>query len=157
MKTSVIRKAFFVAMVMMVAGLFSASAQNSREFFFDKKMNDSGKMESKTKYEFVEKGLAQAVYKYEYMYDETNRLIKTEFYKWNETEKEWQLKSCINHIYNELENCVKLEYAIWNKKAKKYNEVSERASYWLDNEGNILSYFMTKENINTFGKFTLAN
>ncbi len=157
MKTMEIRKAFFVAVVMMVAGVFSASAQNSKEFFFDKKMNDFGKMDSKTKYEFVQKGLAQAVYKYEYAYDQKNRLTKEEFYRWNEYNEEWKLASCLNYVYNDNENRVELEYMTWNMVTNKYNEVSEKAIYWYDHSGNILSYFMSKENINTFEEFTLAN
>jgi len=157
MKTSVNFRTILVVVVMMVAGVISASAKDSEDCFFDKKRNESGQLISKTKYEFVQKGLAQAVYKYEYSYDEMNRLEKEEFYKWNESEKKWQIASCLNHIYSDYDNRVELEYMTWNLNANKFNETSEKAVYWYDNSGNILSYFMSKENINTFDEFTLAN
>ncbi|MDR1369777.1 MAG: hypothetical protein LBJ72_06585 [Dysgonamonadaceae bacterium] len=34
---------------------------------------------------------------------------------------------------------------------------SEKAVYWYDDSGNVLSYFMSKKNINIFEEFTLAN
>ncbi len=157
MKTTRNFKTFFVTMVIVMTGIVSVSAQNSSEYFFDKKRNDSGQMISKTKYEFVAKGLAQAVYKSEYKYDEMNRLVKEELYGWNETKEQWQIVSCVNRIYSDKDNRMEMEYQTWNPKTKTYNEVSDKATYWYDNTGNILSYFMSKKNINTFEEFTFAN
>jgi len=157
MKTQVNFRTILVVMVMLVTGVVSANAHDSRECFFDKKRNESGQLISKTKYEFVQKGLAQAVYRYEYSYDEMNRLSKEELYGWNESGKKWQIVSCLNHTYSDYDNRVELEYMTWDVKANKFNEITEKAVYWYDNSGNVLSYFMSKKNIDTFEEFTLAN
>ncbi len=132
MKTSIM-KSVCVAIVMLVSGLMTTSAQSN--FFFDKKY-ENGRISSSTKYELGYSGLYEQTYKFEYSYNESGSMTKKERFEWNSRKEAWTPVYLISLCVDENSNTSAYQLATWNKKTKTYNVPSEKMTYQLDDEGN---------------------
>jgi hypothetical protein len=153
MKTKAIYTAILV-IITITTNIFSASAQTSSDFFFDKKYQDE-KVISSTKYELGYSGLYEKKHLSEYSYDEWGRISKKLTFHWNSKKSEWIPNYSIEYGYSLLENSFTAEYATWNKKENKYNDASERAIYQMDTLGSFLSCTFVKVQANGIEKLAM--
>lgn len=58
--------------------------------------------------------------KYNYTYDEQQRLVKKEVLKWNSCSATWENSHCLNYEYGA--SGYSIEYALWNKSASEYGK-----------------------------------
>lgn len=68
--------------------------------------------------------------KHDFKYDDQNRVIEKETFKWNSSKDEWVPYCKINLTYTSDQ--VVMNYGKWNNKSKAYNEAQERNVYELD-------------------------
>ena len=91
----------------------ATSVASVSNFAYNSEINN-GKVESQTVYEVQNQQYLQPHLKYNYTYDEQNRLIQKEVLKWTIT-------------YGTDETAV--EYASWNAKTNAYSNIKEKAVY----------------------------
>ena len=154
MKTTAIKSAF-IAIIAIASSIFSVSAQDYSNYFFDRK-TENGQVVSSTRYELGYSGLFEKTHLYEYSYDELGNLAKKETFKWNSRKSEWIPEYCIEHSYSVIDNSINTEYSAWNKKENKFNPVSEKATYWMDDLGNIVSCGFSKAIDKTYEETTMV-
>ena len=65
--------------------------------------------------------------KYNYTYDEQERLVKKEVLKWNSIYEKWEHSHCLNYVYNM--SGFSLEYALWNNKESDYTKTIAKQIY----------------------------
>ncbi|WP_163173989.1 DUF3836 domain-containing protein [Bacteroides sp. 51] len=68
--------------------------------------------------------------KHDFKYDDQNRVVEKETFKWDSNKEEWMPYCKIDLTYTSDQ--VVLNYGKWNKKSKAYNEAQERNVYELD-------------------------
>jgi hypothetical protein len=84
--------------------------------------------------------------KYNFTYDEQNRLTGKETLRWNAEEGQWVNESMMNYTYNAEGYSVELAY--WNKNVKLYSDAREKCEYTLV-DNNIMEVATYKWNITT--------
>ena len=94
----------------------ATSVASVSNFAYNSEINN-GKVESQTVYEVQNQQYLQPHLKYNYTYDEQNRLIQKEVLKWNKQAQK----------YGTDETAV--EYASWNAKTNAYSNIKEKAVY----------------------------
>ena len=62
--------------------------------------------------------------KYNYQYDDKNRVLEQENLKWDGTSNKWINDICIKYEY--IGNCVTTNYYKWDKRKKNYILMPER-------------------------------
>ena len=65
--------------------------------------------------------------KYNYTYDEQERLVKKEVLKWNSIYEKWEHSHCLNYVYDMFG--VSLEYALWGNEEVGYNKTIAKQVY----------------------------
>lgn len=65
--------------------------------------------------------------KYNYTYDEQQRLVKKEALKWNLYSEKWENSYCLDYIYDA--SGYSIEYALWNRVASDYTDVVAKQTY----------------------------
>lgn len=82
--------------------------------------------------------------KYNYTYDEQQRLVKKEILKWDSFYKQWERKHCLNYVYDMFGYSV--EYASWNAKEADYTDIVAKQIYdeSMNNVVAITSYEWNK-------------
>ena len=58
--------------------------------------------------------------KYNYTYDEQQRLVKKEVLKWNAISEGWEPSHCLNYVYDQFG--FTLTYALWNNEETDYTK-----------------------------------
>jgi hypothetical protein len=153
MKTKVFLSAI---VVLFTTSIFSASAQTTPKFFFDREY-ENGKVISSTEYELKDSGRHEKAHLSTYSYDEWGNLAKRETFKWNPEASAWMPVYFIEFSYDILNSALVSEYATWNQKENKFNPVSEKAIYQVDALGTVTSVIFKKatdRDGNTFEELT---
>jgi Zn-finger domain-containing protein len=65
--------------------------------------------------------------KYNFEYDEQQRLVKKEVLKWDAAAEKWRKSYCLHYVYDMLGYSV--EYALWNDSEKDYSQVLAKQTY----------------------------
>ena len=65
--------------------------------------------------------------KYNYTYDDQQRLVKKEALKWDLYSEKWEKSYCLNYEYNDFGYSI--EYALWNKSQSDYADVVAKQTY----------------------------
>lgn len=65
--------------------------------------------------------------KYNYTYDEQQRLVKKEALKWNLYSEKWEKSYCLNYIYDA--SGYSIEYVLWNRSTSDYADVVAKQTY----------------------------
>ena len=65
--------------------------------------------------------------KYNYTYDEQERLVKKEVLKWNSAYERWEHSHCLNYVYDMFG--FSLEYALWDEESVDYNKIVAKQVY----------------------------
>lgn len=73
--------------------------------------------------------------KYNYTYDEQQRLVKKEAFKWNTYSEEWEKSHCLNYAYNA--SGYSIEYALWDKSESDYVNVVAKQTYDEHTDGSV--------------------
>ena len=82
--------------------------------------------------------------KYNFTYDDSNRIVKKEALKWNEIKDDWVNSFCLKFTYND--DAVITEYSKWNVRANEYDESTEMVVYKM-NANLFTSYNYYKRNL----------
>jgi len=81
--------------------------------------------------------------KYNFIYDEQNRVTQKAAFKWNSHRKEWIPDHILSYIYENDQ--VEISLAPWSKRRNSYLPAKEKMVYTATNEG-ITSYVCYKRN-----------
>lgn len=65
--------------------------------------------------------------KYNFEYDEQQRLVKKEFLKWDAAAEKWRKSHCMHYVYDMSGYSV--EYALWNDAEEDYSKVLAKQTY----------------------------
>lgn len=125
MKTAILRSVWCVAIVFASALYTNLMAQDT---FITNDVMTGELLTSKVIYR--NDGSLHHHMKHDYKYDDQNRMIEKETFKWDSYKNEWMPYCKIDFTYTSDQ--VIMNYGKWNKKAKAYNEAIERNVYKLD-------------------------
>lgn len=148
METNILKR---IGTVVLLAGAisFSGWAQNKEEknhplpFYYDNRgFYESMSTQTVCKPDATGKYL-ELHCKYYFTYDEQNRMIRKEAYKWNEFRETWSPNYILTFTYEHDQ--IETEYAVWNQRKKDYNSPSEKIIYAKSNQG-IVAYNGYKKN-----------
>lgn len=115
----------------------ATSAGSISNFAYNSVIND-GKVESQTVHEVQNQKYLQPHLKYNYTYDEQNRLIQKEVLKWNKQVQKYDKDRCLTITYDTDETAV--EYAFWNAGTNAYSNIKEKAAYRGNETGMAENY-----------------
>lgn len=120
MKAKVSLKTVILSALLLVCGL-NASADNKSNLIYNSE-EVNGVMVGQTVYKMEGSALANYM-KYNYTYDNQNRMTESEALKWNSTKNAWDNDMCIRYAYQG--KSVITTYYKWNKKQGEYVLVPE--------------------------------
>ena len=120
MKAKVSLKTVIVSALLLVCGL-NASADNKSNLIYNSEEVNGMKV-AETVYKMDGNTLANYM-KYNYKYDDQNRMTESEALKWNSTKEEWEKDLRINYTYEG--KTVTTNYYKWNNKKRAYVLVPE--------------------------------
>ena len=121
MKTKVSLKMFVLSVVLLMTS-FVASARSYDGQLVYNTVEENGVMVGKTVYKMNGSTLANYM-KYNYKYEDDQRMIESETLKWNSTKEEWEKDLRINYTYEG--KTVTTNYYKWNNKKRAYVLVPE--------------------------------
>lgn len=138
MKTTILKQ-IGIIMLLVITVSISANAQEKRQKLEPFYKNCSGskamqptqiicKPDESGKY-------LQLHLKYDFIYDQANRLSQKEAYRWNADKREWTPYYKQTFVYNNSQ--IEMYYTKWNKQKKAYNPVYEKAIYTIADSGVI--------------------
>ena len=113
----------------------ATSVASVSNFAYNSEINN-GKVESQTVYEVQNQQYLQPHLKYNYTYDEQNRLIQKEVLKWNESTQSFEKHHSLNFFYTDD---VTVEYALWNEQSNAYTDIKQKAVY-RQTDSSVLRY-----------------
>ena len=120
MKAKVSLKTVIVSALLLVCGL-NASADNKSNLIYNSEEVNGMKV-AETVYKMDGNTLANYM-KYNYKYDDQNRMTESEALKWNSTKNTWGKDMCIRYAY-EVKTMTTTYYK-WNNKKSEYILVPE--------------------------------
>lgn len=129
MKTTVLFRVLFLAMMALVS-VGNVNAQD--ENFITNEEKVDGLVVSKTVYRL--EGSLHRHMKYDFTYDEQNRMTTKEAFKWNAGREKWMPYFKVNYSYSISE--ITMLYGRWNELHKAYDAGVEKSVYEL-NEANM--------------------
>ena len=121
MKAKVSLKMFVLSVVLLMTS-FVASARSYDGQLVYNPVEENGVMVGQTVYKMDGNTLANYM-KYNYKYDDQNRMTESEALKWNSTKEEWEKDLRINYTYEG--KTVTTNYYKWNNKKRAYVLVPE--------------------------------
>ena len=142
MKTSNLKRTICAFLLLSVSTFSYATTHkgeetNANKFYYDcSKSTPSNPTQTVYKSDNTGKYLTPHI-QYKFNYDEQQRVISKEAFRWNPIEKEWEQSFRLNFTYDE--NSVTAEYAAWNKQTQTYNLQAEKAIYRIDSD-KLMSY-----------------
>ena len=141
MKANVIFKAVVMVAVVMVSAMnFSASAGNPTQYVKNEEM--AGElMTAKTIFK-SEDGYLFRHLRYTYTYDNENRVTSKEASKWDSAKDAWVPYFKMNMEYSNNE--IAVNYARWNSKSNAYDSNIQKNVYELDDTNATLMLASTK-------------
>lgn len=120
MKAKVSLKTVIVSALLLVCGL-NASADNKSNLIYNSEEVNGMKV-AETVYKMDGNTLANYM-KYNYKYDDQNRMTESEALKWNSTKNTWGKDMCIRYAYQGKR--MTTTYYKWNNKKGEYILVPE--------------------------------
>lgn len=120
MKAKVSLKTVIVSALLLVCGL-NASADNKSNLIYNSEEVNGMKV-AETVYKMDGNTLANYM-KYNYKYDDQNRMTESEALKWNSTKNTWGKDMCIRYAYQS--KTMTTTYYKWNNKKGEYILVPE--------------------------------
>ena len=120
MKAKVSLKTVIVSALLLVCGL-NASADNKSNLIYNSEEVNGMKV-AETVYKMDGNTLANYM-KYNYKYDDQNRMTESEALKWNSTKNTWGKDMCIRDAYQG--KTMTTTYYKWNNKKGEYILVPE--------------------------------
>ena len=120
MKAKVSLKTVIVSALLLVCGL-NASADNKSNLIYNSEEVNGMKV-AETVYKMDGNTLANYM-KYNYKYDDQNRMTESEALKWNSTKNTWGKDMCIRYAYQG--KTMTTTYSKWNNKKGEYILVPE--------------------------------
>lgn len=120
MKAKVSLKTVIVSALLLVCGL-NASADNKSNLIYNSEEVNGMKV-AETVYKMDGNTLANYM-KYNYKYDDQNRMTESEALKWNSTKNTWGKDMCIRYTYQG--KTMTTTYYKWNSKKGEYMLVPE--------------------------------
>ena len=120
MKAKVSLKTVIVSALLLVCGL-NASADNKSNLIYNSEEVNGMKV-AETVYKMDGNTLANYM-KYNYKYDDQNRMTESEALKWNSTKNTWGKDMCIRYVYQG--KTMTTTYYKWNNKKGEYILVPE--------------------------------
>ena len=121
MKAKVFLKMFVVSAVLLVASIATSARSNDGQLIYNP-VEENGMTIGQTVYKMDGSTLANYM-KYNYKYDDQNRMTESEALKWNSTKEEWEKDLRINYTYEG--KTVTTNYYKWNNKKRAYVLVPE--------------------------------
>ena len=121
MKTKVSLKMFVLSVVLLMTS-FVASARSYDGQLVYNPVEENGVMVGQTVYKMNGSTLANYM-KYNYKYDDQNRMTESEALKWNSTMNTWGKDMCIRYAYQG--KTMTTTYYKWNNKKGEYILVPE--------------------------------
>ena len=82
--------------------------------------------------------------KYKFTYDDKNRIIRKEAYKWSKQNEQWTPDYL--QTFNYQENQIETEYSVWDKRSKSYAPPKEKAIYKTCHLG-VMAYTSYKRDV----------
>lgn len=113
-------KTLILFAVLSVCGMNAMADKSNNLIYNSEEVN--GVMVGQTVYKMEGSALANYM-KYNYKYDEQNRMIESEALKWDAVREEWKQDMVIRYAYQG--KSVTTTYYKWNKKQKDYVLVPE--------------------------------
>ena len=113
-------KTVIISALLLVCGL-NVSADNKSNLIYNSE-EVNGVMVGQTVYKMEGSALANYM-KYNYTYDNQNRMTESEALKWNSIKSSWDNDMCIRYAYQG--KSVTTTYYKWNKKQGEYILVPE--------------------------------
>ena len=121
MKAKVFLKMFVVSAVLLVASIATSARSNDGQLIYNP-VEENGMTIGQTVYKMDGSTLANYM-KYNYKYDDQNRMTESEALKWNSTKNTWGNDMCIRYAYQG--KTVTTTYYKWNSKKGEYILVPE--------------------------------
>lgn len=145
MKTTVLFKAMvFAAMIMATAMNMKVKAQE--ENFITNEEVKNGLVTAKTIFK-QEGSYLSKQFRYEFTYDEQNRLTGKQASKWNSIKEQWMPYYKITYTYG-TEKII-MDYARWNEKHRAYDKDVQRSQYELNEENMPVAQKIYRQNAAT--------
>ena len=151
MKTTVLFKAVAV-IALMVAGVMNSDVKAQSQFVTNEVMNGE-QVASKTIFKKDGAYLYRHI-KYDYTYDNNNRLTGKTAYKWNGLKEAWDPYFKLTYQYSEKE--ITSYYARWNADRRAY-DASEKSVYELNDANIPVAYNTYKRGSNEKSDWTLVS
>ncbi len=73
--------------------------------------------------------------KYNYTYDDSQRLVQKEVLRWNADSGKWQRSHCLNYVYDMFGHSI--EYALWNTSKNGYTDAVAKQTYREEMHGAV--------------------
>lgn len=149
MKTTLLKSVLFVAIAFASVLNFNVMAQDK---FITNDVMTGELLTSKIIYRH--NGSLYNHMKHDFKYDNENRVVEKETFKWDSNKEEWVPFCKINLNYSADQ--VVMDYGKWNKKEKAYTDAQERSVYALDGFSIPVAYQNYKWN-NLVGEWKITN
>jgi len=133
MKATILKSVVLVTLFFAAVINFQASAQDN---FVTNEEVVNDLVVSKTIYK--NDGMLYRHMKYDYGYDEQNRMVSKEAFKWDEKNKNWMQYYKVTYSYSDNE--IVMDYAKWNSRKKVYDQEKERNIYELNDANQPVAY-----------------
>lgn len=139
MRTSMyFRVAFWVVMLFMTVISTNLKAQDAN--FVTNEVENGNLVVSKVIYKMD--GHLFRYMKYDFTYDDQERMSSKEAFKWDSVKEKWTPYFKINYTYSSNE--ITLVYARWNNNHKAYDDAVEKSVYELNDTNMPIAYMNYK-------------
>lgn len=133
MKTTLLKAVVCVTLVFASVLNFNVMAQNK---FFTNDVMAGEQVASKIIYRHD--GMLYHHIKHDFKYDDQNRMIEKETFKWDSSREVWvpSSKTSLNYASGQIV----MSLAKWNEKGKMYNDAQEKNIYEIDELNTPIAY-----------------
>lgn len=142
MKTRVLFR-MMVLVAMVIAGVANAELKAQEGSNFVTNEEKTGELVT-SKVIYRMDGALYRHMKYDFSYDDQNRMIAKEAFKWNNAREEWMPYFKISYVYNG--NQITMEYARWNARHNAYDASVEKSVYEMNDANMPVAYLNYKWN-----------
>lgn len=141
MKTTVFFR-MIVLVVMTITGVVNAELKAQDTNFVTNEVKEGDLVTSKVIYRMD--GSLYRHMKYDFSYDDQNRMTVKEAFKWDGSHDKWTPYFKITYLYDNNE--ITMEYARWNESRRAYIDSVEKTVYELNEQNMPVAYMNYKWN-----------